>query len=415
MRALIADDDPISRGMFRAALLRLGVEVVEAADGNAAWEALARDDAPRLALLDWQMPGIDGPDLCRRLRARATRPYVYAALVTARGAVDDVVAGFAAGADDFITKPVELAELAARVQAARRLVELHAELEQSRSYLAAVIENLDHGAMLADADDAVVCANPALVRLFGEVSGGPVGMRRRDYLGSVADRFAEPGRVRATAAAAAVTLGADSQRGDFELARPERRVLRWMSLPVELPGGHGVMDLYQDVTREIDQQRAQEHLARTDPLTGLYNRRGLAEAADREVSRASRNGTPLSAVLFDIDHFKRINDLHGHGVGDRVIQQLARCLGETARCTDVIARWGGEEFIALLPETDARGARRFAERVRAAVSPGAGDLPHFTVSAGVAQRDGSETIDEAITRADQRLYDAKASGRDAVR
>jgi two-component system cell cycle response regulator len=411
VKALIADDDPVARGLFRAALVRLGVEVIEVADGNAAWEELARDDAPRLALLDWQMPGIDGPNLCRLLRARATQPYVYAALITARGGVDDVVAGFAAGADDFITKPIDVAELAARVQAARRLVELHADLDRSRSYLAAVIEHLDHGAMLADSQDHIVCANPALARLFATTLEDTVGRTRADYLRAHAHRFSDADEF---LRAIQVEAG-PSRRGDFEITLPERRVLRWMSLPVTLAGGAGLMDYFQDVTSEVDQQRAQEHLARTDPLTGLANRRGFAEAAEREVSRASRTGSPLSAVLFDIDHFKRVNDLHGHQTGDRVIQHVARCLTESARCTDVVARWGGEELIALLPDTEVRGARRFAERVRAAVARAADDLPYVTVSAGVAQRDGSETIHDAVARADARLYDAKASGRDAVR
>jgi diguanylate cyclase (GGDEF)-like protein/PAS domain S-box-containing protein len=412
MRALIADDDPVSRSMFRAALSRLGMDVVEACDGNAAWEALARDDAPRFALLDWQMPGIDGLDLCRRLRARPSQPYVYAALVSARGAVDDVVAGFEAGADDFITKPVDLAELAARVQAARRLVDLHSDLEQSRSYLAAVIDHLDHGAMLADSTDRIVCANPALARVFGVSLDAVVGATRTDALRDAAHRFDD---VEAFSRAIEGEQVDSQRRGDFEVSRGDRRVYRWLNLPVTLPDGGGQLDLYQDVTQEIDQQRAQEHLARTDPLTGLANRRGFAEAAEREVSRASRGGSPLTAVMFDVDHFKRINDLHGHATGDRVLQHIAGCLARTARCTDVVARWGGEELIALLPETDVRGGRRFAERVRKAVALGAADLPCVTISAGVAERGGKETIDEAIARADERLYDAKASGRDAVR
>ncbi|HWM87434.1 MAG TPA: diguanylate cyclase [Kofleriaceae bacterium] len=412
MKALVADDDPISRLTFRSALVRLGVEVVEASDGSAAWDVLAGRDAPRLALLDWHMPGLDGLDLCRRLRARSTQPYVYAALVTARNGLGDVVAGFEAGADDFITKPVELAALAARVQAARRLVELHSHLEQSRSYLSAVIEHLDHGAMLADAEGRIVCANPALTRVFGTGLDETIGRRRADFLRDQAHRLVETDLFLVALHDAETGM---PRKVDFEVAQPERRVYRWECLPVSLPEGTGVMDLYQDVTVEVDQARAQEHLARTDPLTGLVNRRGLAEAAEREVSRASRTGSPLTAVVFDIDHFKRINDQHGHPTGDRVLRHVARCLVENARCTDVVARWGGEELLVLLPDTDVRGGHRFAERVRTAVAAGPIDLPFVTVSAGVHQRGGSETIEDAIAQADARLYEAKASGRDAVR
>jgi two-component system, cell cycle response regulator len=412
MKALVADDDPISRRTIGSALSRLGVEVVEVADGDAAWDVLAGEDAPSLALLDRNIPGADGLDLCRRLRARGTQPYVYTALVTERTAVADVVAGLAAGADAFITKPVELSELVVRVQEARRLVELHADLEQSRSCLAGVIEHLDHGAMLADSDDIIVCANPALARMFGASPEKTLGRNRIEYLRQRAGRFADPKEF--VQALEAEENGAP-RKNEFEVVDPERRVYRWMSLSVGLPTGAGLMDLFQDVTSEIDQRRAQEHLARTDPLTGLANRRGFEEAAEREVSRASRTGAALSAVLFDIDHFRRINDQHGHRTGDRVLQHVARRLTEATRCTDVIARWGGEELIALLPDTDSRGAMTLAHRVRTAITEVPDDIPYVTVSAGVAQRNGSETIEEAISRADERLQAAKASGRDTVR
>jgi PAS domain S-box-containing protein len=361
MKALVADDDPISRRTIGSALSCLGVEVVEVADGDAAWDVLAGEDAPSLALLDRDIPGADGLDLCRRLRARGTQPYVYAALVTERTAVADVVAGFEAGADAFITRPVELSELVARVQAARRLVELHADLEQSRSCLAAVIEHLDHGAMLADSDDIIVCANPALARVFGAPPEKTLGRNRIEYLRQRADRFADP---REFVQALEAEENGAPRENEFEVVDPERRVYRWLSLSVGLPTGAGLMDLFQDVTGEIDQRRAQEHLARTDPLTGLTNRRGFEEAAEREVSRASRTGAALSAVLFD---------------------------------------------------TDSRGATTFAHRVRTAITEVPDDIPHVTVSAGVAQRNGSETIEEAISRADERLHAAKASGRDTVR
>jgi len=413
VKALIADDDATARRMVRAALATIDVEVVEVSDGDAAWEALSRDDAPQIALLDWQMPGADGLELCRRLRARpGERPYVYAAIVSSRISPADILAGFEAGADDFVTKPFDISQLAARVRAAHRLVGVQTERERSRSYLSSVLEHLDHGVMLVDADDSIVYANPALAEVFDTPLAATIGTRRADYLRAHAGRFDDPDRF---LRAVEVDRAGPDQSADFEISRPRRQVLRWMGSPVSLPDGLGQLDMYQDVTREIDQQRAQEHLARTDPLTGLANRRGFAEAAEREMSRASRTGAALGAVIFDIDHFKRVNDLHGHGVGDRVLQQVARCVAVTARCTDVVARWGGEELIALLPDTDIRGARRFADRVRQAVAAGHEDLPAVTISAGVAQRFPSETIEDAVARADARLYLAKASGRDTVK
>ncbi|HKE14501.1 MAG TPA: diguanylate cyclase [Kofleriaceae bacterium] len=414
MRALVADDDPVSRHLFRAALSGLGVEVTETTDGQEAWHVLCGREAPPMALLDWNMPAIDGLELCRRLRARPHGPYVYAMLITARGGPGDVAAGFAAGADDFITKPVESVELAARVQAARRLLDLHADLEQSRSYLATVIEHLDHGAMLADRDGRIVYGNPALARILGVPLARAIGAARVDRLRDQAGRLSDgEGFLQAALAPDGVRQQLEIEVADPD--RPDPRVYRWSSLPVPLPGGTGRMDLFQDITREIEERRAQEQLARLDHLTELANRRGFTESAEREVSRARRSGAPLTVVVVDVDHFKRVNDVHGHGVGDQVLRHVADCLAETARRSDVIARWGGEELIALLPDTNLDGGRRFAERMRASLARAVTDLPRVTVSAGVAEHRADEDIEDAIRRADERLYAAKAAGRDAVR
>jgi two-component system cell cycle response regulator len=390
----------------------LGVEVMEAADGEAAWDLLRGSDQPSIALLDWHMPAMEGPELCRRLRARERGAYIYTVLITGRNTSADVVEGFSAGADDFITKPVQPIELAARVQAARRLLDLHADLEQSRAYLSAVIEHLEHGAMLADEQGRVVFGNPALSRVLGVPLDLAIGAARKDRLREHAAGLRD-GESFLRALEAQPSL--EPCRLEIEVTEPERRIYRWISLPVELPGGTGCMDLFQDITGEIDQRRAQEHLARTDPLTELANRRGFAEAAERELSRARRSGAPLTVVVLDIDHFKRINDVHGHAAGDRVIRRVARRVADTARRSDVVARWGGEELIVLLPDTDLEGGRRFAERVREGLVPPAADLPRVTLSAGVAELLPDESLDDAIRRADERLYVAKAEGRDTVR
>ena len=159
--------------------------------------------------------------------------------------------------------------------------------------------------------------------------------------------------------------------------------------------------------------------ARIDPLTGLLNRRGLEERLDAEVSRAARDHVPLGAVTFDLDHFKRVNDDHGHEIGDRVLTWFGALLSEQARGVDVAARVGGEEFVVLLPGADAAAARTFAERVRLAVCErgreggrmGVTASLRLTVSAGVAA--DSEPVDgqELLAAADQALYAAKRAGR----
>lgn len=157
--------------------------------------------------------------------------------------------------------------------------------------------------------------------------------------------------------------------------------------------------------------------ARTDPLTGLLNRRGFDERAAGEAARALREGSALALIQFDIDHFKDINDAWGHDTGDRVLAAIGRVLRAEARAVDVVARRGGEEFTALLPGSDELDADVFAERVRAAVAAAADSLlPNgaVRVSAGVAAAAGGPAIEALLARADAALYEAKRAGRDRV-
>jgi two-component system cell cycle response regulator len=181
--------------------------------------------------------------------------------------------------------------------------------------------------------------------------------------------------------------------------------------------------------RTIERTRADnarlEQLALTDPLTQLLNRRALTETVTAEMERALRYDAPMAVLMVDLDHFKRVNDTHGHLVGDDVLRDLAALLRTLARTTDVVARYGGEEFVLLLPETDEEGALGFAERIRKAVAAtpfAAGDIPDrpdgltLTASLGLATFPAARigTVDELLARADSALYRAKAAGRDRV-
>lgn len=159
--------------------------------------------------------------------------------------------------------------------------------------------------------------------------------------------------------------------------------------------------------------------ARVDALTGLLNRRAFVPALTNDVSRSSRYGTPLSVLLVDVDHFKHVNDRFGHAVGDQVLAAMGRLLGGTMRTTDLIARWGGEEFVAMLPSTDLATGQMVAERLRAAaealvIETTDGERVPITVSAGVAQYEVGDTADALIDRADRAMYLAKTSGRNRV-
>src|SRR5690606_24404020 len=150
-----------------------------------------------------------------------------------------------------------------------------------------------------------------------------------------------------------------------------------------------------------------DRLARHDGLTGLANRTEFDAALERELSRAQRTGSPLSLVLVDVDHFKRVNDTHGHQVGDEVLRQGGGGLERLVRREDVAARYGGEEFVVLLPGVDAEGGRAFGERVRERLRSDVEAVP-VTVSAGVASYpENARDVDELVGRADAALYAAK--------
>jgi diguanylate cyclase (GGDEF)-like protein len=155
----------------------------------------------------------------------------------------------------------------------------------------------------------------------------------------------------------------------------------------------------------------------TDALTGLLNRYGLQRALQRELAEARRYQRPLSCLLLDLDNFKKINDTHGHGAGDTVLQQIAGILSQAVRGSDVVFRYGGEEFLMLLPETDLEGAAALAEKIRLAVAAqlfGGGHILPLTLSVGVASLLGHESGHDMIARADMALYHAKALGRNRV-
>lgn len=165
-------------------------------------------------------------------------------------------------------------------------------------------------------------------------------------------------------------------------------------------------------------ERRLRHLATIDPLSGLWNRRHFLHVANAEADRARRHSLPLSAALADIDHFKRVNDVHGHPVGDRVIQHVSELLRSQLRSSDLLGRWGGEEFILLLPSTDAAAAAVMCERLREQVqrSPCIIDgmaLP-VTVSFGVHRVDLDAGLERAVKRADDALYEAKQKGRNCT-
>lgn len=301
MKILIAEDDSTSRRTLEAALSKWGYDVVTAADGNEAWEKLQGTVAPKLAVLDWIMPGLEGIEICRRLRDNKAdnEQYTYLILLTSKGTKDNIVSGMAAGADDYIVKPFDPHELRVRIRAGQRIIELQSELLTAKQ------------------------------------------------------------------------------------------------------------DLFLQ--------------SRTDSLTGVLNRRAIFSQVETELSRARRENKKISLSMLDIDFFKKVNDTYGHMAGDEVLRDVVKRINNVIRIYDSIGtlgRYGGEEFILIIPGAKEEDAYGIFERIRTAIVetdfPINGSNIQVTVSQGVVTWDGHTKADDLIARADKALYQAKENGRNRV-
>ncbi len=297
-KILIAEDDKVSHAMLVATLTKWGYEVVACTDGTDALGKLSQEDAPKLAILDWMMPGMDGIDVCSEIRLQNAEPYTYIILLTAKDSKEDMVKGLAAGADDYVTKPVNVHELKARLRAGIRVIDLQNQLLQSR-------------------------------------------------------------------------------------------------------------EEYRD-------------LAIHDSLTGISNRAAILEALARELKRAERHKKPVSVIMLDLDHFKKVNDTYGHPSGDTILRETAERLRESMRAYDEIGRYGGEEFLVVLPDCDLSSAKYVAERIRVKLEETPIQVEQalipVTCSLGVASNEAHAAleVDELIRSADEALYAAKEQGRNCV-
>jgi len=199
------------------------------------------------------------------------------------------------------------------------------------------------------------------------------------------------------------------------LADGKLRDVQTYASPLELDGKRLMLCVIHDVTEQKRLKRELEHAASRDPLTGLWNRRHFLNLLDNSQHQKRRHDVDYSLLILDADHFKNINDQFGHDKGDEVLVLLARTLENRVRETDSVCRWGGEEFIILLPQTDLGNATRLAESLRvSAAEIRIPNLPPLTVSIGIAQHQSEESTESLLRRADAALYLAKALGRNKV-
>jgi two-component system, cell cycle response regulator len=317
-RILIVDDHEDNIEVLRARLQALGYETASARDGHEAIAAV-QQHPPDLILLDVMMPGLDGNEVARRIKADPELRRIPIIMQTALESVESKVAGLDAGADDFVTKPINFTELTARVKAMLRLGSMQRELTRANADLA--------------------------------------------------------------------KLNAELEKANADLAQANAELNR---------------------------------VAVTDGLTGLYNRRHIEDRLQEMFEHSRRLHEPLACVMFDLDQFKSVNDTYGHQVGDKVLREFADVIRGVAREVDRIGRFGGEEFLVLLPGTVLDAAVTFAERARQQVEAiefeHEGGTLRRTLSAGVAAWPHPRIKDRSqlVKAADDALYAAKALGRNRV-
>lgn len=292
-KILIADDSLLSCALLQRTLSAWGFDVTVAHDGNEAVAALSAEDGARLAILDWMMPGLDGVEVCRRVRRLPHLPYTYIVMLTSMTDKEELANALQAGADDFVSKPFDDLELKARLRAGQRIVEL---------------------------------------------------------------------------------------------------------------------------------QNALRFQAMHDELTGALNRKAVMSRLEQELARGARQPAPVAVAMIDVDHFKKVNDTFGHLVGDQVLKSVVKRISSLLRPYDVIGRYGGEEFLLVLPGCSLRQAKVVAERLRGEMDTVPVELPtaslRVTISIGVAATQAGRSPEEPealIQLADEAVYHAKEAGRNCTR
>jgi two-component system cell cycle response regulator len=447
-RILIVDDLAANVKLLEARLTAEYFDVLSSTNGPDALR-LCREDRCDIVLLDAMMPGMDGFEVCSRLKADPATAHLPVIMVTALDQPSDRVRGLEAGADDFLTKPVDEVALLARV---RSLARLKMMLDELRSR-------------------AVTTASLGLV----ELTRPPLDAGENGRILLIEDRAASAERiVSALRGLHEVTIEADPQEalfraaeGGFDMAvvsldlsdfdalrlcSQMRSLERTRALPIliiaDLDDRQRILrglDLGVNdyIVRPIDRNeliarvrsqlrrkryadslrsdvQAAIELAAVDPLTGLNNRRYLETHLASLLDNAAHKGRALTLMILDIDHFKSVNDTFGHDAGDEVLKNFARRMRRVVRSADLICRLGGEEFVIVMPDTPLAIATRVAERVRTTIQSEpfcidtAGCAIPVTASIGIAERGRDANPDALLRRADKALYESKSAGRNRV-
>ena len=417
---LIVDDVPANLAMLRKLMMDQGYQTFVATSGERAL-TIAQRVHPDLILLDIVMPGMDGFETCRQLKLNALTQRIPVIFMSAKTDTEDVVAGFDLGAADYISKPLRMAEVCARVRAQLQISSNSASQLEQAERLRTIVDNMAEGLMIIEADGRIQFSNPACDQYLGyrenELAGRGIGelltpLVAQEYLDYFAMYAANPDAAHNHGTREVAIRHSDGSSLSMDLT------LTPMYLRQPLYIG-----LLHDITHHKQSEDALQRAAHLDPLTKIANRRHFDTFLDKEWQRAVRSGAPLSLVVLDVDHFKLYNDSMGHPAGDLCLQQVALALQSHAcRHTDLAARYGGEEFVLLFAETDADAALPIAEAIRRHIEmlclphPRSATSEWITVSIGVAtifphMLDNKEAL---FVAADRAMYAAKEGGRNRV-
>ncbi|MEJ6784674.1 PleD family two-component system response regulator [Aminobacter sp. Piv2-1] len=449
-RILVVDDIPANAKLLQARLLAEYFEVSTVSNGSDAISACENGNVD-VVLLDVMMPGMDGFEVCRRLKAEPATAHIPVVMVTALDQAADRVRGLDAGADDFLTKPVNDLQLVTRVRSLVRLKVLTDELRlrASSTHRIGVEGLLSHSGLLQNSLPRVLLIDEQtssaahICALLDGAAEVDLALDPQSGLFQAAEGSYECVLV-STGFAAFDPLRLCSQLRSLERTRSlpivllagtkeDERILRGLELGINdyvvrpLDPQELIARLRTQVRRkryndELRQSVSQTiEMAVTDGLTGLHNRRYLDGHLPKLFERAIARRRPLSVMITDLDRFKQVNDTYGHDGGDEVLREFARRMRKSVRGIDLACRFGGEEFVIVMPDTDGALAEVVAERIRKevaqtpfAVSGAAKPIP-VTVSVGVSSlRQEGDSVAGLMKRADLALYDAKTAGRNRV-
>ncbi len=387
IRILVVDDDPTLRKTLADILGLKGYEPLLAGSGAEAMAAMAQG-AVSVALVDLMLPDMPGLEVMTRIKAIS--PLTETIILTGNASMDTVIEAAGQGAFSYLVKPYRMDDL---LQKIRLGIERH-EAQEEILRLASFPRLHPSPVIELDPAGRVTYANPAAEKLFPGLSGTGLA---HPLLSGLAERMA----------------GLRQSGQQEEMIHETQLGEATYELHVSYVRDVNLIRLYvTDITQRKRYEREIHLLATTDSLTGLLNRREFTRILEGEMDRAKRYGTPLSLAMYDLDYFKRVNDTFGHDTGDYVLQTVTDLVRQNIRAVDVAARWGGEEFMVLMPQSDLAAAQSVAEKLRQTIAQYRFDKAGaITVSFGVTEFAPQDDSNSLLKRVDDALYQAKEHGR----